>query len=48
MKLNYPQKANGMFIVKGPDFDDIATMVLSEFQPEALHSPRPPQHRSNR
>lgn len=41
MKLNYPQKANGMFIVKGPDFDDIATMVLSEFQPEALHSPRP-------
>lgn len=41
MKLDYPQKANGMFIIKGPDFDDIATMFLSEYQPQALHSPCP-------
>lgn len=33
MKLNYPQKANGMFIIKGPDFDDIATVRVGRKYP---------------
>ena len=41
MKLNYTMKANGMYILSGRDFDDIATLVLTEYQPNALEWPQP-------
>ena len=39
MKLNYTMKSNGMYILSGRDFDDIATLVLTEYQPNALEWP---------
>lgn len=36
MVLNYPQKSNGMFILKKADIDNIALMYLNENQPKAL------------
>ena len=30
MKLNYTMKPNGMYILSGRDFDDIATLVLMQ------------------
>lgn len=41
MELKYPLKSNGMFCLRKDDFDNIASMVLSEFEPEALKHPQP-------
>ena len=41
MKLNYTMKSNGMYILSVRDFDDIATLVLTEYQPNALEWPQP-------
>jgi len=40
LKLNYPMKSNGMYILKSGDFDDIATAILKEHMPYALEYPR--------
>lgn len=40
MHLAYRQKANGMYILKKKDFEDIATNVLREYAPQVLQSPR--------
>ena len=40
MKLNYPMKSNGMYILKSGDFDDIATAILKEYMPSVLDYPR--------
>ena len=41
MKLNYTMKSNGMYILCGRDFDDIATLVLTEYMPKVLEWPQP-------
>ena len=41
MKLNYPMKSNGMYILKSGDFDDIAKAVLTEYMPSVLEWPQP-------
>ena len=41
MKLNYPMKSNGMYILSERDFDDIATTVLTEYMPNVLEWPQP-------
>ena len=41
MKLNYTMKPNGMYILSGRDFDDIATLVLTEYMPKVLEWPQP-------
>lgn len=41
MKLNYTMKSNGMYILSERDFDDIATLVLSEYMPNVLERPQP-------
>ena len=41
MKLNYTMKSNGMYILSERDFDDIATLVLTEYMPKALEWPQP-------
>lgn len=41
MRLDYPQKNNGMFILKKTDFDVIAQNVLSEYMPNVLTYPKP-------
>lgn len=38
---NYPMKKNGMFILKRPDFDQIAKGVLEEYLPHSLEYPQP-------
>jgi len=40
MKLRYPRKSNGMYILKKDDMDDIATMLLAEYAPAALERPQ--------
>ncbi len=40
MKLNYPMRPNGMYVLRRQDFDDIATMVLSEYMPRVLREPQ--------
>jgi Zn-dependent peptidase ImmA (M78 family) len=39
MQLDYPQKANGMYIIRKEQMDDIAEMVLSEYAPRSLCYP---------
>ena len=41
MRLNYHQKSNGMYILKKPDFEDIATQVLAEYAPQNLFMAQP-------
>ena len=41
MKLNYTMKSNGMYILSERDFDDIATLVLTEYMPNVLERPQP-------
>ena len=41
MHLAYRQKANGMYILRKEDFEDIATNVLREYAPQVLQTPRP-------
>ena len=43
MKLRYPRKRNGMYILKRDDMDDVATMLLTAYMPSALECPRPVQ-----
>lgn len=40
MKLNYPMKSNGMYILRGEDFEDIATAILRQHMPYVLEWPR--------
>ena len=40
MRLDYPMKQNGMYILKKADFDDIGEMVLSEYMPNVLDYPK--------
>ena len=39
MRLEYPQKPNGMYFLKKEDFETIATMLLKEYCPNALMAP---------
>jgi hypothetical protein len=41
MILEYPQKDNGMYILRKEQMDDIATMLLQEYSPEALQCAKP-------
>lgn len=41
MKLNYTMKSNGMYILSARDFDDIATLTLTEYMPNVLEWPQP-------
>ncbi len=41
MRLDYPMKPNGMYILKKSDFDTIGELVLSEYMPRALDYPKP-------
>lgn len=41
MRLNYPMKSNGMYILRAEDFDDIARLFLSEYAPAVLQTPQP-------
>lgn len=41
MKLNYPQKQNGMYILHKNEFDDIASAVLREYSPGNLNTVKP-------
>lgn len=41
MKLNYPQKENGMYILSRDAIEDIATYVLKKYYPQNLELPRP-------
>ena len=41
MKLEYPQKYDGLFILSKSDIEAVAYAVLSEYQPEALALPTP-------
>lgn len=41
MRLHYPIKQNGMFVLSGNDIDRIASQVLNEYEPNVLESPRP-------
>lgn len=41
MKLEYPMKRNGMYLLKKKDFDDIAALVLSNYMPRVLEYPKP-------
>jgi len=41
MKLCYPRKKNGMYVLSRDEIDSIAVDVLKEFQPEVLTSARP-------
>lgn len=41
MTLNYPQKQNGMYILKRENFDNIAENVLKEYLPTTLEWPQP-------
>jgi len=41
MKLRYPRKSNGMYILKREDMEDIATMLLTEYMPDVLERPQP-------
>lgn len=40
MTLDYPQKTNGMYIVRKGDFDNIATMMLQAYAPDVLETPK--------
>ena len=39
MTLNYPQKANGLYVLNRAQIDEIAMMVLAEYAPDAAHIP---------
>jgi hypothetical protein len=41
MELNYPQKANGMYILRREQMDDIAHKLLQEYMPSVLERPAP-------
>lgn len=40
MRLDYPMKKNGMYLLKKTDFEDIAEKVLTEYMPSVLYYPR--------
>lgn len=40
MTLNYPQKENGMYILKRKDIDNIAEDILKEYSPTTLEWPQ--------
>jgi Zn-dependent peptidase ImmA (M78 family) len=40
MQLEYPQRNDGMYILKRTDFDNIATSILKEYMPHVLESPQ--------
>lgn len=40
MHLNYPQKANGLYLLKRNDIEEIATGVLKEHMPDVLNTPK--------
>ena len=41
MQLNYRKTKSGLYILKKEDFDDIAYMVLNEYQPIMLEKAQP-------
>ena len=41
MQLNYRQNSRGLYILNKNDFDDIATMILSNYQPAMLKKAQP-------
>ena len=41
MRLDYPMKKNGMYLLKKTDFEDIACQVLTEYMPSVFNYPRP-------
>lgn len=41
MRLEYRTNKDGLYIIKKPDFDDIAYMILKEYQPVMLEEARP-------
>ena len=41
MKLNYPQKESGLYILSREDIENIAEDVLKEFFPQNLILPKP-------
>ena len=41
MRLYYPMKKNGMYLLKKTDFEDIACQVLTEYMPSVFNYPRP-------
>jgi hypothetical protein len=40
MKLCYPIRKNGMYVLSREDIDEIVFMLLSEYQPESLEAAR--------
>ncbi len=40
MRLEYPMKENGMYILSKKNFDEIATNVLLEYMPDTLNYPK--------
>lgn len=41
MQLHYQQNSRGLYILKKSDFDDIATMILENYQPVMLQKAQP-------
>lgn len=41
MKINYPQKRNGMYLLSKSNFDCLANDILDEYSPEVLRMVRP-------
>lgn len=41
MNLNYPQKDNGMYVLRKGQMDEIATMVFKEYASQVLEYPQP-------
>jgi hypothetical protein len=41
MKLDYPQKENGMYYIKRTELDVIARDILAEYAPDVLKKPQP-------
>ena len=40
MRLDYPMKKNGMYLLKKTDFEDIACQVLTEYMPSVSQTNR--------
>lgn len=40
MQIEYPQRNDGMYILKRTDIDNIATSILKEYMPHVLESPQ--------
>lgn len=41
MRLEYPMYKSGMYRFKNDDFDEIVSMLLTEYSPESLKKPQP-------